>query len=128
MLVIGNQGQLGADGQVSGVIVNEKASHEMKITIEDQYGQTVRVMEFGSKTPGNIEFSWDGTDGKGNVLPPGNYSITASAKVGGEVKELPTAVNRHVNSVSLASSSQGVILNLAGDESIKLTDVLQIGG
>ncbi|MDF2178326.1 flagellar hook assembly protein FlgD [Aliiglaciecola sp. CAU 1673] len=128
VLVLGNQGVLKSGSDVSGVIVNEKAGHEMKITIENGIGQTVRVLELGSNQPGNIEFSWDGTDGRGNVLPPGDYKFTARAKVGNEVKEVPLAMHRHVNSVSLASSSQGVILNLSGNQSIKLTDVLEIGG
>jgi flagellar basal-body rod modification protein FlgD len=36
-------------------------------------------------------------------------------------------VNRHVASVSLAGSNQGVILNLDGDISIRLDEVIQIG-
>jgi flagellar basal-body rod modification protein FlgD len=45
----------------------------------------------------------------------------------GAPTSLPTAINRHVDSVSLAGSSQGVVLNLEGDVSIKLDDVIQIG-
>lgn len=129
VLVIGDKGTLtDAEGaELSGVIINEKAAHDMKITIEDKSGQTVRTMSLGSNAAGNIEFNWDGTDNSGNPLPPGNYTITATAKVGEQRIDLPTAINRHVNSVSLASSTQGVILNLAGEESVKLADVLQIG-
>lgn len=127
VLVMGNKAALGEQGNVSGVIINAQSAQDMKITIEDQFGQTVRTMNVGTNQAGNIEFNWDGTDGNGNMLPPGNYTISASGKVGGETKDLPTAINRHVNSVSLASSSQGVILNLAGDESVKIGDVLQIG-
>ncbi|GGO73954.1 flagellar hook assembly protein FlgD [Bowmanella pacifica] len=129
VLVIGDKGTLtDAEGaELSGVIINEKAAHDMKITIEDKSGQTVRTMTLGSNAAGNIEFNWDGTDNSGNPLPPGNYTVTATAKVGEKRIDLPTAINRHVNSVSLASSTQGVILNLAGEESVKLADVLQIG-
>ncbi|ALS99096.1 flagellar hook assembly protein FlgD [Lacimicrobium alkaliphilum] len=127
VLVMGNKAALGAEGAVSGVIINEQSVQDMKITVEDQFGQTVRTMNIGTNEAGNIQFGWDGTDGNGNLLPPGNYKISASGKVGDETKDLPTAINRHVNSVSLASSSQGVILNLAGDESVKIGDVLQIG-
>ncbi|WP_088330263.1 flagellar hook assembly protein FlgD [Lacimicrobium sp. SS2-24] len=127
VLVMGNKAALGAEGAVSGVIINEQSVQDMKITVEDQFGQTVRTMNIGTNQAGNIEFGWDGTDSNGNLLPPGNYTIKASGRVGDETRDLPTAINRHVNSVSLASSSQGVILNLAGDESVKIGDVLQIG-
>jgi flagellar basal-body rod modification protein FlgD len=61
-------------------------------------------------------------------MPPGNYVIRAQGEVFGESLVMPTAINRHVESVSLAGSSQGIILNLNGDVSVKLDDVIQIGG
>ena len=61
-------------------------------------------------------------------MPPGNYVVKAQGNVSGEPQQLVTAVNRHVDSVSLAGSSQGVILNLDGDVSVKLDDVIQLGG
>ena len=48
-------------------------------------------------------------------------------KLGGEGVQLPTAVHRHIGSVSLAGSGQGIILNLDGNVSISLDDVIQIG-
>jgi flagellar basal-body rod modification protein FlgD len=54
--------------------------------------------------------------------------VKAQGKVNGKEQTLVTAINRHVDSVSLAGSSQGIILNLDGDISVKLDEVLQIGG
>jgi flagellar basal-body rod modification protein FlgD len=53
--------------------------------------------------------------------------VQVQGEVFGEVQALPTAINRHVDSVSLSGSGQGVVLNLDGDVSIKLDDVIQIG-
>ncbi|MDN4503182.1 flagellar hook assembly protein FlgD [Alteromonadaceae bacterium BrNp21-10] len=128
VLVSGDSATLAADANVTGVIINQKAAHEMKITIESANGETVKVIPVGSQSAGNIEFTWDGTDANGNLMPPGNYAIKVQATVGGEVKDLPTAFNRHVNSVSLTGSSQGIILNLKGDQSVLLSNVLEIGG
>lgn len=127
VLVQGNQGVLEEGGNVSGMVITDQASHSMKITIENSYGETVKVIPVGDHAAGNIEFNWDGTDQNGNVVPPGNYKIKANATVGGESTDLVTAMHRHVDSVSLASSSQGIILNLQGEQSIKLADVLEIG-
>ena len=113
VLVQGNIGHMAAQGDgLSGVVVNE---------------QTVQNIDAGTQAAGNIAFEWDGKDTQGNDMPEGDYVITATGEVDGENTQLSTAVNRHVGSVSLAGSGQGVILNLAGDVSINLDDVIQIG-
>jgi flagellar basal-body rod modification protein FlgD len=128
VLVPGNIGNMAQEGQgVSGVVVAENSIKELKITIESANGEVVKTINAGTQAAGNIEFKWDGTDSNGNPMPAGNYVVKAQGEVSGEATSLPTAINRHVDSVSLAGSSQGIILNLDGDVSIKLTDVLQIG-
>lgn len=128
VLVTGNVGHMAnqSDG-LSGVIINEQTSQDTQITIQNPSGEIVRTIDIGTQAAGNIEFSWDGTDNNGNLMPPGDYAITVQGNVFGEATALPTAVNRHVDSVSLSSSSLGVVLNLDGDVSISLDDVIQIG-
>jgi flagellar basal-body rod modification protein FlgD len=122
-------GHISQQGQgVSGVVINEGTTQELEITIENQAGEVLKVIDAGTQNAGNVEFNWDGTDSRGNQLPPGDYVVKAQGKVNGEAQKLVTAINRHVDSVSLAGSSQGIILNLDGDVSVKLDEVLQIGG
>ncbi len=128
VLVQGNIGHMAAHGDgLSGVVVNEQTVQNMKINIENQYGEVIKTIDAGTQAAGNIAFEWDGKDTQGNDMPEGDYVITATGEVDGENTQLSTAVNRHVGSVSLAGSGQGVILNLAGDVSINLDDVIQIG-
>lgn len=128
VLVQGNIGHMAAQGDgLSGVVVNEQTVQNMKINIENQYGEVIKTIDAGTQAAGNIAFEWDGKDTLGNDMPEGDYVITATGEVDGENTQLSTAVNRHVGSVSLAGSGQGVILNLAGDVSINLDDVIQIG-
>ena len=128
VLVTGNIGHIANEGQgINGVIINEQTSQNTKIAIQNSQGEVVRTMDIGTLAAGNVEFNWDGTDQNGNPLPPGDYAVQVQGEVFGEPTSLPTAINRHVDSVSLAGSSQGVILNLDGDVSIKLDDVIQIG-
>ena len=116
------------NAQVTGTAVAAQNVQDMKIIIEDSVGQTLRTINVGSQQAGNIEFGWDGTDDAGNILPPGSYNIRIEGDVGGESQSIPFGINRRVDSVSLAGSgNQGVILNLAGDESIRLEDVINIG-
>lgn len=129
VLVTGNIGYMSEEGQgISGVVVNEQTTQEMEITITNEVGEIVRTINAGTQPAGNVSFNWDGTDQDGNPLPPGNYVVSAEGKVNGETQAIPTAINRHVDSVSLAASNQGIILNLDGDVSILLDDVIQISG
>ncbi|MCC2615084.1 flagellar hook assembly protein FlgD [Aestuariibacter halophilus] len=129
VLLQGNVGYMAQEGQgISGVVINEATAQEMQITIENEQGVVVKTIDAGTQPAGNIEFAWDGTDSNGNILPPGNYVVRAQGNVEGEETALPTAIHRHVDSVSLASSDQGIILNLDGDVSVELKDVIQIGG
>lgn len=113
---------------ISGVVINEGTTRELEISIENQAGEVLKLINAGTQEAGNVEFNWDGTDARGNQLPPGDYVVKAQGKVNGEEETLVTAINRHVDSVSLAGSNQGIILNLDGDVSVKLDEVIQIGG
>ena len=127
VLVAGDTGYKAAGEGFSGVVVNEQTAQNMSISIYNQNGELVKSIDAGTQGAGNIEFSWDGKDQNGNELPPGNYSVRAEGEVFGEGVAIPTAINRHVDSVSLGSSAQGVVLNLDGDVSILLDDVIEIG-
>lgn len=128
VLVQGNIGYVSEEGQgMSGVVITDQTVQEMQIVIENEIGETIKTINAGTQAAGNIEFNWDGTDANGNPMPAGNYIVRVQGQVFGEETQLPTAVNRHVDSVSLAGSSQGVVLNLDGDVSITLDDVIQIG-
>ena len=127
-MVQGNVGHMSSDAAgVSGVVVNEQSVQNMTITVENQYGEVIKTIDAGTQAAGNIQFEWDGKDTQGNDMPAGDYVISATGELNGEGVQLNTAINRHVGSVSLAGSGQGVILNLDGEVSISLDDVIQIG-
>ncbi len=127
VLVAGNVGYKGAGEGISGVVVNEQTTQNLNIGIYNAIGELVKNIDAGTQPAGNIQFKWDGTDASGNDLPPGNYTVKAEGEIFGEGVAIQTAINRHVDSVSLGSSAQGVVLNLDGDVSILLDDVIQIG-
>lgn len=128
VLINGAEGYLSGEAgdSLSGVIVNDTTVNDMTISIFTESGELVKTINAGTQGAGNIEFSWDGLDENGNQMPAGQYVVTAEGTVGEENQLLNTAINRHVSSVSLGGSA-GVILNLAGDVSISLDDVIQIG-
>ncbi len=128
VLVPGNEQSLSEGGAMRGTVITDQTVRDMQLVVENDIGQVMRVVPLGTQAPGNIEFNLDGLDQNGNVLPPGNYRIRAQGTIKGEGAELQTALYRQVQSVSLASASQGVIVNLSGTESVKLSDVLEISG
>ena len=128
VLVTGNVGYKQEAGSgLTGVIINQQSTTNTQISIQNTKGEVVRTMDLGTLAAGNVQFNWDGTDNRGNPLPPGNYAVDVQGDIFGKPTALPTAINRHVDSVSLAGANQGVVLNLDGDVSIKLDDVIQIG-
>lgn len=129
VLLQGDVAYMASEGQgVSGVVINDATTQNMEITIENESGEIIKSINAGTQAAGNVEFAWDGKNSKGELLPAGNYVVKANGDVAGKALQLVTAVNRHVDSVSLAGSSQGIILNLDGDVSVKLDDVIQLGG
>ncbi|MDC0602975.1 flagellar hook assembly protein FlgD [Aliiglaciecola sp.] len=129
VLLPGNVGYLSNNSEgMSGVVITDKSTQNLEITIESEIGEIIKTIDAGTQAAGNIQFNWDGKDANGNPLPPGNYIIKAQGSQFGDSISLPTAINRHVDSVSLAGNNQGVILNLDGESSVNLSEVIQIGG
>jgi flagellar basal-body rod modification protein FlgD len=95
------------------------------LTITNAAGAIVDQMQVPSGS-GLQGFSWDGTALDGTASPSGNYGVTATAVVGGQTQAAPTLLNGTVQSVSLATGSNGVMLNTAELGSIALTAVQQI--
>lgn len=115
------------NAQVTGTAVAAENVKDMKIIIEDDIGQVLRTIDVGSQQAGNIEFGWDGTDDAGNILPRGSYNIKIEGEINGQTESIPFGINRRVESVSLAGAgNEGVVLNLVGDESIRLTDIINV--
>ncbi|MDO6442114.1 MULTISPECIES: flagellar hook assembly protein FlgD [unclassified Marinobacter] len=118
-------GILGAEGEISGNIEVPASTGGVRLSIQSASGELVRQIDLGSSSAGVMAFSWDGTDGNGNSLPPGPYQIVAEASYSEGSVQLPTLVSANVDSVSLGQSGS-VTLNLAGMGSIALSDVQQI--
>ncbi|AMJ97545.1 flagellar biosynthesis protein FlgD [Alteromonas macleodii] len=128
VLVQGNVGYMANEGDgISGVVINEETVQNMTITIQNELGEVVKTIDAGTQPAGNVQFEWDGLDKNGDPVKAGNFGVTVTGEINGEGVQLSTAVNRHIGSVSLAGSGQGIILNLDGNVSISLDDVIQIG-
>jgi flagellar basal-body rod modification protein FlgD len=118
-------GILGAEGGIKGTIEVPASTGSLKVSIENANGERIRQLDLGAVGQGVKSFSWDGTDGNGNELPPGNYKVVAEGSYPGGSQQLGTMLNANVDSVSLGQNGR-VTLNLAGMGSIDLSEVRQI--
>jgi flagellar basal-body rod modification protein FlgD len=74
------------------------ASFASPLTIEivSDQGMTVRTLQVSSAGSGDNTAEWDGRDGRGNRVPPGEYtvSISATGTNGNRVSAMPLAIGR----------------------------------
>ena len=94
--------------------------------IVDANGELVKTISLGEQQAGIVRFSWDGTDAKGDKADPGNYRLEARVLRGNEVESTATAIESHIESVTLGQFGNQMLLNLVGGGSMSLAQVYQI--
>jgi flagellar basal-body rod modification protein FlgD len=97
---------------------------DVKITILDGSGRPVHSMDLGLQPAGMQALQWDGTTDSGAAAANGQYSFTVSATQAGQKVGADSLAFGQVASV--ASSGQGVVLNVAGLGAVSLADIRQI--
>lgn len=126
VLVTANTGDLAQSGSFSGAVKLDQDASSVQITIKDASGQIVRKLDMGSQDAGQIPFSWDGLDSKGNRLPAGSYQFEATTNSGQSTKSAAIVLGRQVASVTLDRSNQALMLNMTDGSSVALSQVQQI--
>jgi flagellar basal-body rod modification protein FlgD len=103
--------------------LNESAS-EIKVAISDAKGKVVKTFDLTNQAKGNVSFPWDGKDLDGNVLPPGNYKVSAEAKdlQGGKLS-VDTKFKGAVTGVQF--TERGPVM-MIGNKTVAFKDVKQI--
>ncbi len=126
VLVPGGDAYLSQGGNVSGTVNLDASTPDLAIEVYDASGQLVRTMSLGQQMSGSSNFNWDGQDNSGKVLPPGVYSIKASAKLGNNNIAQEVLTTAKVDSVSLGQVGQGMKLNLFGMGQVDFGAVTEI--
>lgn len=116
----------GGSQPISGVVQVPAGANSVTVTITDSSGAVVRQLAVSTNT-GAQTFSWDGTTDNGAAAPAGDYSVSATAAVGGATQAATTLLYGTVSSVTLGSSGSGVTLNTPELGSVALSSVQQIG-
>ena len=101
-----------------------RPADKVTLTILDAAGAQVRKLDLGPRDAGLNVLAWDGLTDSGTKAPGGAYQFKLDAVQGGQPVSTIALHLGEVNSVS--QGSQGVKLNLSGNESVAYADIRQI--
>lgn len=101
-----------------------RPADSVKVDIFDAAGGLVRSLNLGAREDGVNALAWDGLTNSGSAAPDGQYRFKVEAIQGGQPLS-STALHLGLVS-SVSQGSQGVQLNLLGDEQVSYADIRQI--
>ena len=102
------------------------AASQVRVSLIDAAGQTIRRLDLTEKPAGISEFSWDGLDTNGLPAAAGAYTVKAEALVDGKAQAATTLVRAAVESVSLPRTGEVPLLNLTNLGAIKLDAIKRV--
>jgi len=111
---------------VEGAVDLSMPVDDARVSIYTPSGELVKTIDLGQQSSGLVQFSWDGSDDKGNSMPPGTYDIKADVRYGKDTYSQGTMVKERVDSVTLGSGLQDIKLNMANSGDILLSQVKKI--
>ena len=126
VMAVTDTGYLPDGGTINGVIELESSASTVQIDIVDDSGALLRTIDLGQQPAGLARFTWDGRDAGGDLVGEGHYRLNARVVRGSEVESTPTAIESHIESVTLGQFGNQMLLNLAGGGSMSLAQVYQI--
>jgi flagellar basal-body rod modification protein FlgD len=121
-----DQGYLAEGGTLSGAVNLSAGASGVSVEITDQTGQLVRRLELGGRGSGLTQWQWDGMNSEGEAAAPGNYRVSTIVSRGNQVENAQTLVGATIESVTLGRNGQGLTLNIAGEGSLRLSEVDRI--
>jgi len=118
-------GQLSTTGEMNGTVNVPSLAGEVQIEIIAPNGATLRKLNLGQHSAGDLDFKWDGITDAGTRAAAGNYTVVASAMVDGSQSQLQTYLSSNVDSVTVDKEG-GVVLNVANVGAVTLDEVKKI--
>ena len=115
-----------AGDSVSGAVVVPQTSTDVQLNILNSAGTAVKTLDLGAQSAGSAAFSWDGTENDGSKAPAGTYTLSATVNGVASGTNIVTQVAGTVDSVTMASGTSGLTLNVAGIGSVAFSSVVAI--
>lgn len=123
VLVETNTAALAAGEPVEGFLELVDGAAATKLQIHDAAGSLITEIDLGSISPGMQKFSWGGLKEDGTQAATGEYQITAQGLVNGKLEAVPVHIFSKVESVSVDSSNTNVLLHLAGNKNVGISEI-----
>jgi flagellar basal-body rod modification protein FlgD len=115
---------LGASPPARFEVTQDGPSDATVALVADRNGKVVRTLQLGPRSAGTFEATWDGRDEKGNLLPPGDYVLTASAtREDGQEVQVASSIRGVVSGVTFENQAPEL---LVGGRRVQMSDVVQI--
>jgi len=123
VLAEGNNLELTTSGAVGGIEF-ASAADSVKVTIKDEDGNTVKVLDLGKQESGLARFVWDGKSSTGTLQEAGSYSFSVTATAGGKAV---TTTSYGLGSVlSVAMNDSDIEAEVSGLGSLTLDKIRQV--
>ncbi len=127
VLVSSKSAVLTTDGaSISGAVAVPQTTTGVTVNILNSGGTVVQQIALGPQDTGIANFTWDGKLADGSAAPAGTYSLAASVVGVASGTNIDTYVNGTVESVTLASGSTGMTLNVPSVGSVPYSAIEQI--
>jgi flagellar basal-body rod modification protein FlgD len=119
----GNEVQL-ADGEANLKFELDQTAASVRVSIRNEDGTVIRVVDLGNRSSGVNEYVWDGEDDAGNAQPPGTYTfeVEATNQAGDDIRSKTFSTGR-VDGVTYANGTPELII---GEIRKNPADILQI--
>ena len=118
--------QPGEAGAMLDATVSLGGNRGGMLYVQDMTGQLVYSAALPAEATGDFQIRWGGKDASGNMMPPGNYRISAEANVGGEVTSVPVYTHSRVQSVSINPATGSASLNLVDGSKLSFAEIRNI--
>ncbi len=115
-----------AGGTVTGAVAVPQNTSDVTMNILNSSGVLVKSIDMGAQSTGVANFTWDGTEANGSQAPAGTYTLSPSVNGVASGTAIGTYVSGTVDSVTMASGSTGMMLNVAGLGVVPFSSVTQI--
>jgi len=122
---VGDEVKIGADGAANLTFRLNGFAQNVKITITDTNGDTVRVLDANNLSAGEHSLSWDGKNSEGQTVSEGTYhfNVEATDANGNSISATPLIVG---NATGIRYEEGRAFLLMNGQE-VPFSSVVEIG-
>ena len=115
VLAAGNKLSLDASGAMGGINLASDAD-QVSVTITDNNGLKIAQQNLGAHPAGVFSFAWDGKNGDGVAVPPGNYKFAVEA----------TQAGNKVNATALQVGTVSALVRTANGFQLEIPTLGQV--